>query len=242
MGAGAFGVLMIVLDIVVYKLIAANLALYVFFAKNSRMIIGIIADSLQKEAWLSQGLAMDIHIEWLEKPEMVPGAAAMIDLSDKVSEYPAEWFEPAETLFFINRVESVETDWPGHFIRINGWPGFLERPLLEASLKDLSRQSKGEGIMALFCRKVIWVTDIPGFLSARVLASIINEAYLSFEEGVSSKEDIDIAMKLGTNYPWGPFEWAEKIGKSRICNLLNEMAANDKRYQSSTLLKKEAGY
>ena len=95
--------------------------------------------------------------------------------------------------------------------------------------------------MALFGKKLEWVTDLPGFLSARVLAAIINEAYLALEEGVSSKPEIDTAMKLGTNYPFGPFEWCEKIGANRIYLLLNEMAVNNQRYLPSSLLKKEAG-
>ena len=41
---------------------------------------------------------------------------------------------------------------------------------------------------------------------------IINEAFLALQEGVSTKEEINTAMKLGTNYPLGPFEWVEKIG------------------------------
>src|ERR1700710_2457559 len=46
----------------------------------------------------------------------------------------------------------------------------------------------------------------------RVVAMIINEAYYALDAGVSSKESIDLAMKLGTGYPYGPFEWADRIG------------------------------
>ncbi len=206
------------------------------------MIIGIIANSTQKEALLAQGLTADIQIEWIDQPQPVPGATAIIDLINTVSNYPAQWLESTDILFFINQVEYATPHWPAHFIRINGWPGFLQRPLLEACIKDPCLQSKAEALLAVFNKKAVWVSDIPGFLSARVLAAIINEAYLSLEEGVSSREDIDTAMKLGTNYPMGPFEWSEKIGKSRIYVLLNEMAENNKRYQPASLLKKEAGY
>ena len=73
-----------------------------------------------------------------------------------------------------------------------------------------------------------------------MLAAIINEAYLSLEEEVSTKEEIDTAMKLGTNYPFGPFEWAVRIGIERIYELLKEMAVKDKHYEPAALLKKEA--
>ncbi len=48
----------------------------------------------------------------------------------------------------------------------------------------------------------------------RVISCIVNGASSSFSEGVATAEDIDQAMKLGTNYPREPFEWAEEIGAS----------------------------
>ena len=69
---------------------------------------------------------------------------------------------------------------------------------------------------------------------------IINEAYFALESNISTKEEIDIAMKLGTNYPFGPFEWSKKIGLKKIYLLLNELSKQDKRYEPSTLLTNEA--
>ena len=56
----------------------------------------------------------------------------------------------------------------------------------------------------------------PGFITARVIAMIINEAFFALQENVSSKEEIDTAMRLGTNYPYGPFEWTKLIGIDKI--------------------------
>jgi 3-hydroxybutyryl-CoA dehydrogenase len=53
---------------------------------------------------------------------------------------------------------------------------------------------------------------------------------------VSTKAAIDIAMKLGTNYPYGPFEWAEKIGLKNIFSLLQKLSLQDKRYQPAPAL------
>jgi len=224
-------------------LIAANLALYVFFAKKHRMTIGIIATTDQKDALLTQGFAAESRIEWMDQPTQLPGLDAVIDLINLVDEYPSGWYESASTLLFINQVEKpIPENWPGHFIRFNGWPGFWERSIVEASIKEASFQSKAESILAILYKKTEWVADLPGFLSARILASIINEAYLTFGEGVSSKEDIDTAMTLGTNYPLGPFAWCEKIGKSRIYLLLNQLSANNQQYQPAYLLKNEAGF
>jgi 3-hydroxybutyryl-CoA dehydrogenase len=83
---------------------------------------------------------------------------------------------------------------------------------------------------------VAWVDDQPGFISARVIVMIINEAFLALGEGVSSKNDINTAMKLGTNYPYGPFEWAEKIGIKNIITLLKKMSATNPAYTPARLL------
>ena len=68
---------------------------------------------------------------------------------------------------------------------------------------------------------------------------IINEAYYALEENVSTKQQIDIAMKLGTNYPYGPFEWGEKIGIEKIYLLLKKLSAQNKRYTISHSLEQE---
>ena len=67
-------------------------------------------------------------------------------------------------------------------------------------------------------------------ITPRVIAMIINEAYFTLQAGVSTKEEIDTAMKLGTNYPYGPFEWADKIGLNRIKTLLQTLSKTDTRY------------
>jgi 3-hydroxybutyryl-CoA dehydrogenase len=62
---------------------------------------------------------------------------------------------------------------------------------------------------------------------------IINEAFIALEEGVSSVKEIDTAMKLGTNYPFGPFQWAQEIGLQRIVTLLNRLSETQTRYAPS---------
>ena len=84
-----------------------------------------------------------------------------------------------------------------------------------------------------------FVPDIPGMVTARILAMIINEAYFTLQENVSTKEEIDIAMKLGTSYPYGPFEWSEKIGLKNIHNLLIELSKTDKIYKPSEAMERE---
>ncbi|MDB5230342.1 MAG: 3-hydroxyacyl-CoA dehydrogenase PaaH, partial [Chitinophagaceae bacterium] len=86
-----------------------------------------------------------------------------------------------------------------------------------------------------------WAPDEPGMIAARVIAMVINEAYYGLADEISSKEDIDTAMKLGTNYPYGPFEWADKIGPGNVYYLLKKLEQQHPRYAPSPLMAKELG-
>ncbi len=123
-----------------------------------------------------------------------------------------------------------------NILRINGWNTFLKRDVWEIA------GEKNETIEAFFTqlnKKIVDVPDEPGFVSARIIALIVNEAYFALGEAVSTKEEIDTAMKLGTNYPYGPFEWGDKIGLNNIYSLLQKLVTMDKRYQPAQALIKE---
>ena len=175
-----------------------------------------------------------------EMPAEYPEAEGIIDLTGDPGLYPSSFFENRNRPVFISQVAGNRDGWPDHFIRFNGWPGFFERPVWEAACPDPVIREKAEETAARLGRKLEWVPDIPGFLTARVLACIINEAYFALEEKVSGKKETDTAMLLGTNYPMGPFAWCEKIGRREILSLLNAMAETEKRYTPSSLLVKEA--
>ena len=53
---------------------------------------------------------------------------------------------------------------------------------------------------------------------------------------VPTKEEIDIAMKLGTNYPYGPVEWCHNIGVKKIYSLLHELNKINSRYKPASFL------
>jgi 3-hydroxybutyryl-CoA dehydrogenase len=117
------------------------------------------------------------------------------------------------------------------FIRLNAWPGMLEREVHELAIGPGVDGGVLEGLYRQLGWKYRLAPDVPGMISGRILAMIINEAYYTLQENISTREEIDIAMKLGTNYPWGPFEWSEKIGLENIYDLLNKLGATDHRYK-----------
>jgi len=78
-------------------------------------------------------------------------------------------------------------------------------------------------------------------IALRITSCIVNEAFLALIEGVATAEDIDRAMKLGANYPKGPFEWAEEIGANSIIQTLDSLrAAHGDAYLAASSLRKRA--
>jgi 3-hydroxybutyryl-CoA dehydrogenase len=105
---------------------------------------------------------------------------------------------------------------------------------------DPSIRQRAEEILERVNKRAEWLPDKPGMVAPRVVSMIINEAWFALEEQVSSREDIDTAMLLGTNYPYGPFTWGDKIGLKKIVTLLQTLEKEDPRYSVASLLLKEA--
>ncbi|MEK7756852.1 MAG: 3-hydroxyacyl-CoA dehydrogenase NAD-binding domain-containing protein [Planctomycetota bacterium] len=76
------------------------------------------------------------------------------------------------------------------------------------------------------------------YIVARVLGAILNEAGYAFCENVATRDDIDVAMMKGTNYPKGPLAWAEEIGHRTVRGLLRRLDENagDGRYEPAAAL------
>ncbi|PWU01842.1 MAG: hypothetical protein C5B52_06600 [Bacteroidetes bacterium] len=202
------------------------------------MQLVVCADSTIKAEWLEKGYFSDMELIWIEDSnefQEFPGADALFDLKDftNVEHYPKN------KLLFFNGVADTLNDFSRpRTIRINAWPGFLKRNIVEVVCDDTDESSM-KNILDALGWQYLKTEDVPGMIAARVVSMIVNEAYFALGEGVSSREEIDIAMKLGTNYPWGPFEWAEKIGLNRIYSLLSKLAATDSRYEVAHALEEE---
>lgn len=96
-------------------------------------------------------------------------------------------------------------------------------------------------------KTTVTARDMPGFIVNRVLMPYINEAATALYEGIGSVEDIDTAMKLGTNVPMGPLQLADFIGLDTclaIMEVLRDGLGGDSKYRPCPLLTKyvEAGW
>jgi 3-hydroxybutyryl-CoA dehydrogenase len=122
-----------------------------------------------------------------------------------------------------------------------GLPTFLNREILEVVIARDESRAALEKVCGHLNTKYEIVADKIGMITPRIICMIINEAYFAIEEKVASRADIDLAMKLGTNYPFGPFEWCERIGIKNVCDLLKGVyeEAKDERYKISSLLEAE---
>lgn len=186
----------------------------------------------QRQAFLSRPMPAQVSVAWYEG-ELLP-ADAYFDLHDEAagsSVFGRITTEPV----FVNAVCAERTALAPHLVRMNAWPGFLESSKLEIACAR-QREAQVAAVMHALGWQYQLVPDTPGMIAPRVIAMIINEAWFAWGDGISSKEDIDTAMKLGTNYPYGPFEWCDKIGIDRIYALLQALGSSGRRYEIAPAL------
>lgn len=95
-----------------------------------------------------------------------------------------------------------------------------------------------------FCKDLgktpVTVDEAPGFVVNRLLIPMINEAIGVYAEGIASVEEIDTAMKLGSNHPMGPLELGDFIGLD-VCLAIMEVLYtefSDSKYRPHPLLRK----
>jgi 3-hydroxybutyryl-CoA dehydrogenase len=86
------------------------------------------------------------------------------------------------------------------------------------------------------------LADAPGLVVARTIAMLINEAADAVQQGVCSQAGADAAMKLGVNYPAGPFEWLARWSAREVVALLDALDHHyrGERYRASPFLRQRA--
>jgi 3-hydroxybutyryl-CoA dehydrogenase len=122
---------------------------------------------------------------------------------------------------------------------INAMPTFLSHPVWEISLYRKFETPVLDALAKQLGIQYKAVEDRVGMIKPRVIFMIINEACYTLQEGTATIDDIDMAMKLGTNYPLGPFEWCDGIGITHVFETLSAIYEDtkDERYKVCPLLK-----
>jgi len=129
------------------------------------------------------------------------------------------WFNPPQMMQLIEIVKGVQTS--------------------DETVGTIEELSHRLGKETVVCK------DSQGFITSRVLSAFLAECFRVYEEGVASKEDIDKAVKLGLNYPMGPFELADYLGLDTVLHVHEGLTeAFGERFLVPQTLKKlvEAGH
>ncbi|MBC5994201.1 3-hydroxyacyl-CoA dehydrogenase family protein [Pontibacter cellulosilyticus] len=192
---------------------------------------GVSYTFLQSHSLLNQQLSpTDIVFDFLlhEQPE-------------RLSTYAPQQvvFCNAVTMQLAELVHQSELEEPCTLIGFNGLPTLFNRPILEVSLLNRKDEESLKEICETLDTEYLLVDDRVGMVTPRMICMIINEAFYTLQEQTASVEDIDLGMKLGTNYPKGPFEWAKQIGIENVYQVLQAVYEDTKeeRYKICPLLK-----
>lgn len=91
-------------------------------------------------------------------------------------------------------------------------------------------------------RLPLWIQDSPGLILPRLICMLANEAAFAVQDGVAEAEKIDLAMRLGVNYPKGPLAWAKSIGYALVVGVMDHLYAeyHEERYRAAPLLRRWA--
>ena len=124
-------------------------------------------------------------------------------------------------------------------IGINALPTFIGRRTMEFSFLNEENLEAAKALISGLGHAAEQVGDRVGMVTPRLVFMIINEAFYTLQEGTAGEEDIDTGMKLGTNYPMGPFEWCRKAGIENVYETLDALwhDTRDERYKICPLLK-----
>jgi 3-hydroxybutyryl-CoA dehydrogenase len=131
---------------------------------------------------------------------------------------------------------------PKRLIGIGLYNTFSKSKLIEiapSKITDENLLGNAESFLNSVNLAYVKVPDRAGLVFPRILTMIINEAAQVYAEKTASKEDIDTAMKLGTNYPYGPLEWADRLGIDFVFDTLGSLQKyfGEDRYRPHPILR-----
>ena len=107
-----------------------------------------------------------------------------------------------------------------------------------AGTADEARHAVRRALQA-FGWQALELRDTPALWAARTVCMLVNEGADAVHQGVCSEDGANLAMKLGTNWPHGPFEWLAALGVERVVAVLDHLHAftRSERYRVSPLLQ-----
>jgi 3-hydroxybutyryl-CoA dehydrogenase len=203
---------------------------------------------LSREAGLDAVLVSDMA-------ELTPTTSLVIETGSTLAEKKKSLIQkldlalPAPAVIITSCLSLTTTlmaSWTARPERVVGFATFY--PLKDRKMVELAggiwtaegALQSAEQFFKSIGKETVRVKDMPGLTFPRIVSLIINEAARSLEEGVATAEEIDVAMRLGVNYPHGPLRWADQIGLDEVLGVLEglQRETGDDRYRPAPLLKK----
>ena len=209
-------------------------------AKDSGHIVSLYLDNDEDEYFQANPKRVFHAVLVLDTDDL---PTALTALPDYVLSHCA-----TDCLFLINALTTTATEVTSFFdsdqvARVVGFSPialYAQKPVVELSRGRRTASDALDSARLFFGSLdilTVEVPDVPGLILGRTLAMLVNEAASALMEGVATAEDIDTAMKLGTNYPEGPLRWADLVGLDVISDILvNLFSTYGERYAPVTLL------
>ena len=214
---------------------------YEVFVKKGQYLSASLKGSkrIRKVSEVPRGISLAVELTNINSEQKKKNLAAL----DKKLPADVPILSSSVTLTVIE-----QASWIRHQERLTGFgafPTFLRSGLIEIAPSfhtnpdSLARVKNFLWDLGL---EVSVVQDRIGLVVPRIISMLVNEAAFAIMEDVATAEDIDIAMKLGTNYPEGPIQWGEKIGFDQVLAVLTALhgEVGDDRYRVAPILRQLA--
>ena len=121
-------------------------------------------------------------------------------------------------------------------------PLAMRRTLMTTPVTLPEVRAEAHGLFASDGTAVTVIGDSPGFVAQRILATVVNIACDIAQQRIASPADIDLAVRLGLNYPNGPLAMGDALGPMKLLTILRNMQDfyGDPRYRPSPWLTRRA--
>ena len=203
---------------------------------------------LSREAGLDAVLISDLAELTPATPVVIETSASGVEKKKSILQrldlaLPAPAVIITSCLGFTTTLMASWTAKPERIVGFATFYPFKDRKVIELTAGIRTEETairSAEQLFKSIGKETVRVKDTPGLTFPRILSLIINEAARSLEEGVATAEEIDVAMRLGVNYPQGPLRWADQIGLDEVLAVLEglQRETGDDRYRPAPLLKK----
>ena len=137
--------------------------------------------------------------------------------------------------------------WCAHPERVFGFDGLFFgqagiATLVAPEASPPEMRAAVESLLLASGKRAEWILDGPGLVVPRIVAALVNEAAFALAEGTADEATMDLAMRLGANYPAGPLEWGRRLGWSRVVRVMDHLHAElgEDRYRAAPLLRRWA--